>query len=416
MSKLRDFRIVLERAGATYSPGDTVNGKVILILAGPKNVREVRLKAKGEAEVHWTETRTVRDSDGRSRTVTDHYRNSESYFNVCIVLAGPSRGESSVEIPPGTHTYPFSFHIPSNVPCSFEHHIGHVRYSIKAVMDRPWRFDHKVMSAFTVIADYNLNDIPNLSRGINDEINREFNTCLCFGNAGTLDAIVKSRVRGFVPGEIIQLDVSYDNSSTSVDVEEMTLHLYKHLSFHATSKSKHKKEDIREMRVGGPFPKKGEQSLTVRVPSVPPSNLQNCRIIDISYQLVFKIHTSGFHRKIKRYYPVEIGTIPLIQRGPIQTQPSLVPSAPSSDQVAVDTQLLPPYQDQAGALPIGFADASAPPYPAEMPPPSYEECIGGGKLIGDPNEKGIVGSNMQFTPKYPVYNLPMPMPQPPRNP
>lgn len=74
-----------------------------------------------------------------------------------------STGESSATIPTGTNTYPFSFHIPTNIPCSFEHVLGFVRYTVKAVIDRPWRFDHKVVSAFTVVADYDLNAHRNLA-------------------------------------------------------------------------------------------------------------------------------------------------------------------------------------------------------------------------------------------------------------
>ena len=57
----------------------------------------------------------------------------------------------------GTHKYPFSFTLPPNVPSSFEGYYGHVRYTAKATMDRPWKFDHDTRSAFTVISLVDLN-------------------------------------------------------------------------------------------------------------------------------------------------------------------------------------------------------------------------------------------------------------------
>jgi hypothetical protein len=57
----------------------------------------------------------------------------------------------------GFHKYPFSFSLPHNIPCSFEHADGYIRYTAKAVIDRPWRFDHECKIAFTVVTPYDLN-------------------------------------------------------------------------------------------------------------------------------------------------------------------------------------------------------------------------------------------------------------------
>lgn len=57
----------------------------------------------------------------------------------------------------GFHRYSFNFSLPYNIPCSFEHTNGHIRYTMKAVIDRPWRFDHESKIAFTVVSSYDLN-------------------------------------------------------------------------------------------------------------------------------------------------------------------------------------------------------------------------------------------------------------------
>lgn len=60
-------------------------------------------------------------------------------------------------MPAGFHKYPFNFSLPYNIPCSLEHLNGHIRYTTKAIIDRPWRFNHECKIAFTVVASYDLN-------------------------------------------------------------------------------------------------------------------------------------------------------------------------------------------------------------------------------------------------------------------
>lgn len=64
---------------------------------------------------------------------------------------------SEIELPPGEHVYPFTFSLPQNLPSSFEHDFGHVRYTVKAILDRPWKFDQETKSAFTVVSNFDLN-------------------------------------------------------------------------------------------------------------------------------------------------------------------------------------------------------------------------------------------------------------------
>ena len=57
----------------------------------------------------------------------------------------------------GDYTYPFQVLLPPNLPSSFEHEFGQIRYSISATIDIPWAFDKHATKSFTVINDYDLN-------------------------------------------------------------------------------------------------------------------------------------------------------------------------------------------------------------------------------------------------------------------
>lgn len=57
----------------------------------------------------------------------------------------------------GENSYPFTCALPPNLPSSFEHDYGHVRYTVKAIIDRPWKFDHETKMAFTIVSNFDLN-------------------------------------------------------------------------------------------------------------------------------------------------------------------------------------------------------------------------------------------------------------------
>lgn len=62
--------------------------------------------------------------------------------------------------PAGTHQFPFEVPLPIELPSSFEGEHGYVRYCCKATIDKPWKFDHEVKTAFTVLSRLDLNDEP----------------------------------------------------------------------------------------------------------------------------------------------------------------------------------------------------------------------------------------------------------------
>lgn len=79
---------------------------------------------------------------------------------MCILSLG-----EEIEIQAGEHEFPFTCTLPPNLPSSFESSLGHVRYVVKATLDRPWKFDQDVKRLFTVISPFDLNQEPRASVG-----------------------------------------------------------------------------------------------------------------------------------------------------------------------------------------------------------------------------------------------------------
>ena len=92
--------------------------------------------------------------DGESHSETVFFWNHETYVKQERVLhEGPG-------LSPGIHYFPFSFMLPPNLPSTFESDIGNVRYFIKAVIVRSWKWNHKVKQHFMVNGILDLNAYP----------------------------------------------------------------------------------------------------------------------------------------------------------------------------------------------------------------------------------------------------------------
>ena len=84
-----------------------------------------------------------------------------------FLIAPEETGENPV-LQPGEYNFPFQFHTPTqNLPTSIEGKFGHVRYWLRASIDRPWRFDITTKSVFTVIEYVDINIDEQLLVSIN---------------------------------------------------------------------------------------------------------------------------------------------------------------------------------------------------------------------------------------------------------
>ncbi|CAG2057104.1 unnamed protein product, partial [Timema podura] len=108
---------------------------------------------KGEAYVKWDESESRKNDDGTESNITVERTGQEQYFENKYNLVGA--GEMTLQ--QGDHVYPFTTHLPPNLPSSFEGEYGYIRYTVKATLDRPWKFDQEVKSAFTVLTPLDLN-------------------------------------------------------------------------------------------------------------------------------------------------------------------------------------------------------------------------------------------------------------------
>ena len=140
--KVKAFVVQLDGASAgaepVFSGGQAVAGRVLLELAGTARVGSLKLRARGRAHVHWTESRSA----GSSTAYTQSYSERVEVVSHRATLLAPGTGRrpqrgaraarswnlarplslpfwllladtgETTTLPPGRHEFPFSFQLP----------------------------------------------------------------------------------------------------------------------------------------------------------------------------------------------------------------------------------------------------------------------------------------------------------------
>lgn len=86
--------------------------------------------------------------------------------------------DDAITLPAGTHVYPFSCALAPTLPSSLEGPYGNIRYIVKYVIERPWKWNQATKTAFTVISPYDLNRFPNLLASWQFLFKTKKSTCL----------------------------------------------------------------------------------------------------------------------------------------------------------------------------------------------------------------------------------------------
>lgn len=393
MGKLRSFYVELLDPQQVYFAGQTINGRLVVELDAEMKMREIRLKFKGLAYVHWTEQHSTGSGKNR-RTTTRHYSATENYFDQTVPVYGRGLGMGDDNrLPPGQHVYPFTFTLPPNLPSSFEGGIGYVRYTIKGTIDKPWKFDHNTKRPFTVIALLDLNTQPNAACGTQNQQNK-FLCCLCC-KSGPITGTLSLNRCGYVPGEAIYFNAEIQNMTSRVCGCQVKLSMT--TIFHATTKSRSSTNEVAKVLHQDVQPGETETWTGDRlmIPPLPPSFLVGCSIIDINYYLELIVDPSGPAIDLHVPLLIIIGTIPLrsvVQQ--YQTQFGMTAPQPSALPPPGPAPLAPSAPPMAAAMP----DMS------NLPPPSYSECVFGKTNIRDEDDSEHTRGEMDYAPAYTYYD------------
>ncbi|TKR76313.1 hypothetical protein L596_017470 [Steinernema carpocapsae] len=426
MVKLDKFDIEFNNSEHAYFAGQEISGRVVIELSEPKKVNEILLELKGRARTYWTK------HSGKSRS---HCSHSEPYFceqfntnytaKFTVTTQSEKKKNSSERIlPEGRHEVPFSYTLPKTLPSSFEGDYGYIRYTCRAICERPWDFDIVTKKAFTVIGIEDINEDPKAAQPASaSDSNSSIKFC-CRKNGNVITELSVERT-GYTPGEVVRIKGKITNQSSRT-LKNSSLRLRQHVSYKAktfagTEHVKNASKVVYSKTLGEVAP---NQSLSldhesISVPALPP-RLSNCHIIDLRYTIDAQADGSNVVS-----VPLVIGTIPLLA--------DLVmfkgrPKASNGHSNGLDS---PPIQvtitDESGLTTVSnehgnhgdelTAECEAVAlskkrvrmpssilselYPT-LPSPYYKESHFGAVDISDEREQTHYGDT-KFAPKYPFY-------------
>lgn len=313
MNKFETFSILLHKnASCVYNAGEKIEGSVRVVLKKSMKIRGILVKLTGKAELEWSENSV---QIGYNPT---YYKNHETYIDLAIILFGQGpNSNKQIELLEGEHKFPFKFHLPVNIPSSFEHKYGKIKYLLKAVIDKPWTFDYIREIPLTVKSALDLNTQYEAKARIDKRSSTNFGCLSC--KSGSISAVVYLNKSGYIPGDKINIKLNINNSSNQTIAYSMVT-LVKKIIFHAKKKTKTKKISETFVRSRCPV-KPGEfgswKGKCLEIPSLCSPQLIYCSIMDIEYWLIFSV-CSNWRTFLEIPIKIIMGTIPLKETIPEQ--------------------------------------------------------------------------------------------------
>ncbi|OWF54133.1 arrestin domain-containing protein 2-like isoform X1 [Mizuhopecten yessoensis] len=403
MAKLKSFNVTFTNTNGVCFAGRELGGAIVLDVASKYKMKELRLRFRGYALVHWTERHS--NGQGKSkRTVTKHYSGEELYFDHTVVLFASS-GNQYETIAEGQHKFPFEFQVPSSCPTSYEGTCGRVRYEAVATIERMFGVGHSTISGFTVISHIDLNEDPRVRESTTAE--NEMSLCCLCCKSGPIAASLFLDSVGFVPGQGIPIRAEVSNGSRR-KIAHMTASLQMIVKYNAVKKVRTHCNIIASITKND-FASAGSKLVTwsgdkLVVPVVPPSFVSGCHIIDISYVLELIVNPAGPSFNLPVKMEVIVGTKPL--------RISNIPHSQIPDPIGIEEEK---YLEKNRAPPSQKRRSLDHPNAGKSmdelctkdnePASTFEECILGAADLVDDEEYEEIPGPVTFTPMYPHYSF-----------
>ena len=300
-----DFRLELNNQGVYVVPGE-VTGTIVVVAYEPKSYNTITVRLKGYADVHWTETHTVKDGN-ENRTETRHFHSHEDYINEAIVLWSHEQAPNRV-LKPGQYVLPFKFALLSGrLPSSFVGEHGHIRYEVEArISTGLFHFDKTIFTIIQVVDRVDIN-VPALMSPVQYEDEKTI-CCLCCASP-PISLTVNVPRTGFCIGEGIPLTASLDNGSSRII--SMSATVTQTVTFHAHGRTRSRPKRLNSfqsppVQAQSTFDWTPAQQLAI--PSAFPT-ITNCGIISLRYNLSIAAMIPGAIDSVINI-PIVLGNVP----------------------------------------------------------------------------------------------------------
>ncbi|CAF1650343.1 unnamed protein product [Rotaria magnacalcarata] len=148
------------RSTESYFPGEHVSGEIVFQNKHDRlKVEEIFIEIVGELAYKTTESRSSTDLNGNSSTEYYNDYHHIPFFTNRLPLARPDGLQDKIILSSGTHTWPFDFSLPENLPPSSSPNVDaypHIKYHTQIVLDRP-RFKMNVKRTYPLSISRRMN-------------------------------------------------------------------------------------------------------------------------------------------------------------------------------------------------------------------------------------------------------------------
>ncbi|XP_068560226.1 arrestin domain-containing protein 1a [Cebidichthys violaceus] len=372
MGKVQEFEITFNKNKTVYTPGHSISGTVTFKLSQPLQCKAIKVNCNGFCGI----TSKVNDT---AWTV------EEQYFNSTVSVADQGTMKQ------GEHTFPFKFLIPESAPTSFEGNYGRIIYRVRAFIETP-RFakDYNTEKAFYLLSLLNLNEVPDIWGTCSSEVKQQFTYMLV--KTGTVVLKAQSNMKGYTPGQVIQVLVNIHNQSGKT-TGNMAASLMQRVAY----EMKRPTYDVRTIaEVEGGVVKAGKElewKEQIIVPPLPQSSLAGCDLIKIEYYVKVSLKSPD----VMLTLPIHIGNVSLDKK--LHPSKRAAPPSSAAAEDALASASTPSTSTASRTLPPRHAPKPAPrPVPRSRtsshhspsaPPADYLQGAEGGNQTDDglPNKR-----------------------------
>ncbi|XP_034025348.1 arrestin domain-containing protein 3-like [Thalassophryne amazonica] len=260
----------------TFSPGDTLSGTVTVVTTKQIKVQRFVVKAKGKAQVTWTE------KDGQATLICS---DKKKYFYFENIILQDKKGDGSEVIGPGKNVYSFVFQIPSrDMPSSYEGKWGKITYSVQAKLTQSIWVEHKIKTEVPFLSKAEFPFVSKTEMIIIGLKEPQYGTRISFYGTGTVTMNVSSEKIGLKQGEAMGVSVEVLNNSPYTVMP--TFYLHEKQTFAAQSKRRLHVNDIL-LATGEPVSVATSQKISkvLSFPSWLQPTFYNCSLMKLEYSL-----------------------------------------------------------------------------------------------------------------------------------
>ncbi|KAM7018572.1 arrestin domain-containing protein 1a isoform 1-T1 [Tautogolabrus adspersus] len=337
MGKLQEFEITFDKKKEVYTPGESISGIVRIKLAQELLCKAIKVNCNGFCGI----TSKVNDTA---------WTMEEQYFNSSVSVADKGT------LKQGEHTFPFKFLIPESAPTSFEGNYGRIIYRVRAFIDTP-RFakDYNTEKPFYMLRLLNLNEVPDIWGISSSAVTQQFTYMLM--KTGTVVLKAQADMKGYTPGQIIQVTASIHNQSG-----KNTGNMAASLMQRVTYEMKRPVHDLRSIaEVEGGVVKAGKEvewKEQIIIPPLPQSSLVGCDLIKIEYYVKVSLKSPD----VMLTLPIHIGNVSLDKK--LRSSKRAAPPSFSTDEATPA-----PVSTPDTSISTSHTDPTLPPRPAPKPAP-----------------------------------------------